>query len=45
VEDPAEHARLRAAALGEAARFAAEAIVPRYEALYARTLAAAGARA
>jgi L-malate glycosyltransferase len=38
--DPAEHARLSAAAVARAGEFAAPAVVPRYEALYQRTLAA-----
>jgi L-malate glycosyltransferase len=41
VADPAEHARLRAGALAQAGRFTAATVVPRYEALYDRTMAAA----
>ena len=40
VSDPVEHARLRAGALARAERFNAATVVPRYEALYDRTMAA-----
>jgi L-malate glycosyltransferase len=45
LRDPDEHARLRAGARAQAERFRARTIVPRYEELYERTLAAPEVRA